>query len=133
MKKFTQYEKILQVLDKKGISASKAEGILGFGQGIFSKLSQRKDGAGNLSKDKEEKFLRMFHVNPLWWKSNDGEMFLPDEIEVASTNPQPSTEADLRKTIAAMEKVIQFIELQNEELKRQLRECQEKYSGLIRK
>jgi transcriptional regulator with XRE-family HTH domain len=78
MKYFTDYEKIKQVLKAKRLSVSKAEGKAGLGATTISKLKQRKDGDGSLHEDNLQKFLRTFHVNPKWWETSEGEMFLPE-------------------------------------------------------
>lgn len=77
MKKNSDYAKIMQVLEAKGISVSKAEAMAGLGVSTISKLKQRKGGHGGLHEDNLRKFLRTFHVKTEWWETEEGEMFTP--------------------------------------------------------
>lgn len=81
MKNLTDYEKIMQVIDNKGIKISKAERMAGLGVGTLSKLPERKDGAGKLNPDNTQKFLRTFNVRQQWWETCQGEIFFNEKQE----------------------------------------------------
>lgn len=77
----TDHEKVKQVVDRKGITVSKAEGKAGLGVGTLAKLKQRKGGDGSLHEDNLKKFLRTFQVSEVWWETGEGEMFEPSQTE----------------------------------------------------
>ena len=78
MKKFSDYDKIMQVLEAKDISRDTAERLSGMGGGTIGKLLKRRNGEGELGGPNTENFLRTFNVNREWWKTGEGEMFLKD-------------------------------------------------------
>lgn len=76
MKKLSDYEKIMQVLNSKGISPNQAEMDIGVKTGVIGKLTARRNGFGRMHKDNTDKFIRIFKVNPAWWETGEGEMFV---------------------------------------------------------
>ena len=87
MKKFTDYQKISQIIEAKGISIPKAEVLSGLGATTLSKLKTRNGGNGQLHPDNLEKFLRTFHVKREWWDNSEGEMFEEEHHEKTITMP----------------------------------------------
>lgn len=75
MKNLTDYQKILQVIEAKGIKIQEAEVMCGLGVTTLQKLKTRNEGKGKLHPDNLEKFLRTFHVERDWWETGEGEMF----------------------------------------------------------
>jgi phage repressor protein C with HTH and peptisase S24 domain len=98
-KDLTDYEKIMQVLDLKGIKPAKAERL---GGSTISKLKQRKGGDGSLHDDNLEKFLRTFRVNPIWWETGQGEMLEKD----ADDNSSPVLHQVLLESIKGINKLL---------------------------
>lgn len=81
----TIFERISKVLKEKGIT--KKDGTPNFAEGerlakisgtTLSKVGQR-DGA--LSDYNKEKFLRTFHVNPVWFDTGKGDIFVSNITE----------------------------------------------------
>ena len=85
MKNLSDYQKILQVIEAKGVKIQDAETLCGLGTTTLQKLKTRNGGTGKLHKDNLQKFLGTFHVNPNWWKTGEGEKFLPE----AKPEPPP--------------------------------------------
>lgn len=69
-------QKVSKVLEIKGISFYEANRMCGFGQGMLDKIVKRD---GKFHKLSYEKFIRTFHVNPSWWETLNGEMFLSEK------------------------------------------------------
>lgn len=85
MKKLSDYQKIMQVIEAHGIKQTDAEIKMGVSPGLFNKMKNRKDGEGQMHPDNQEKFLRTFNVNPEWWKNEEGDMFL-SSTELVKSN-----------------------------------------------
>jgi hypothetical protein len=115
MKKMSDYAKIMQVLDAKRLSVSRAEAMAGLGVSTISKMKQRKGGDGSLHDDNLEKFLRTFHVNRVWWEKQEGEMFEP-AIE-ASQNDETALSL-AAKAIAALQRRLDVADGEKDKLTR---------------
>jgi peptidoglycan hydrolase CwlO-like protein len=101
MKKSSDYQKIMQVIEAKGINQTEAEKLTDLGVGTIGKLLKRKAGFGSLHKDNLKKFLRTFNVNQAWWDKAEGPMFLEGQ---GSESEQMPTAADFRRYISNLEK-----------------------------
>lgn len=75
MKNLSDYQKVMQVIEAKGIKIQEAEVMSGLGVTTLQKLKKRNEGKGKLHPDNLEKFLGTFHVARSWWESGEGEMF----------------------------------------------------------
>lgn len=93
-KNLSDFEKIAQVLEAKGLSVSKAESLAKLGGGTIAKLKQRKGGNGSLHQDNLEKFLRTFHVARSWWDTGEGDIF-EREYQKSSNEPVKVVPLDL--------------------------------------
>lgn len=103
MKKLSDYQKIMQVIDAKGINQTEAEKLTDLGVGTIGKLSKRKGGFGGLHKDNVKKFLRTFNINQTWWDKSEGPMFLEEPL----VEEHIVTPMDFRRHISNLEKNIE--------------------------
>lgn len=81
MKKLSDHQKIMQVLESKGVSPNQAEIDIGVKAGVIGKLLTRRNGYGRMHRDNTDKFIRTFNVNRKWWDTGQGEMFVNEEPE----------------------------------------------------
>jgi len=103
MNKFSDYEKIMQVLDAKGINQTEGERLTRFGVGTIGKLLTRRKGKGRLHPDNVTKFLRTFHVEQKWWETGEGEMFTAESGR--SLGQQKTMDLDVWEVIKGSNKI----------------------------
>lgn len=84
MEKISDYQKIMQVLEAKGVSPNQAEIDIGVKPGVIGKLPSRRGGFGRMHKTNTDNFIRIFKVNPKWWETGKGEMFISDNRDNSS-------------------------------------------------
>jgi chromosome segregation ATPase len=119
MKKLSDYQKIMQVIDAKGINQTEAEKLTDLGVGTIGKLAKRKDGFGSLHKDNVKKFLRTFKVNQNWWDKLEEPMFLEESATTASeANVIYQSADDLRKNIDDLRKNLEDLRKNLEDLRK---------------
>ena len=100
------YERFRAFLSNEKIKISVLESNMNFSNGSLAKAIAEKRAIGS---DRLEMIFSKYHLwNPTWLFKEQGKMYLSDEkseLELAH-----ATIADLRRTIAAMEKIIEMYE-----------------------
>jgi hypothetical protein len=115
------YGRLKTLIEKEEFTISSFEAEMKFSNASLHKAMDQKRG---INSDRIEKiFSRFPHWNAEWLFKARGEMYVKGK-KGRKEAEDSTTVNDLRKTIKAMEKVINFSEEKNAELERKLRDAQ---------
>lgn len=121
-----------KVLTTKGLRVYEAEKLLGFSPGTLQKAyNENRDLSKRLSKE----FLKMFHVERLWWETGQGEIFSENsgsllEESIPEYNKQNGSAVWMEKVINLQEKMLKDYEAEVKRLSKELEECRREKTRL---
>ena len=114
------YGRLKTLIEKEDFTISSFEAEMKFSNASLHKAMDQKRG---INSDRIEKIFSKFpHWNAEWLFKARGEMHVAEGRQKEAEDS--TTLSDLRKTIKAMEKVINFSEEKNAELERKLKDAQ---------
>lgn len=126
------HNRLKAFIKNEGLTVSSFEAKMGFSNGSLSKAFEQQRGIG--SDRLEIIFSNYPRLSADWLFRGHGQMFI--DLPHGSEAPEKishATVSDLRKTISALEKVVFYNEMVNEELRKQLEEFKRKGKSVARR